>query len=396
MRPVLPVLLLTAILAVALLTNTDVVTLFESSHTITNLASDANDIDCKACHGWVADELKTSAIHANLKCEECHRMQRTAEGKKIVFATHNTSGIYPGEQAHACYTPRCLDCHGGNGWWVNDTGVWKRAPPAPAFNESGYGSDVSAHKPLVELALKSNLSVGENEACLACHTDYRIKFEYRRPLYFNFTIDSNWNIIVHGYGPTNQTLVIKEGNGAKHRFLPVNQIRCESCHADIWMAINTTSPSGLAYYSSSHVVVWKIKGSRGYIHNPNYIGISYTNITEYCLLSCHNPRVGSNSQIVPPELSATVHAARRISCYDCHNSSYSFYVYDKPLAGSYVKPTWRGKHAGKIEYNLGDVPLFLHGDTCVACKRAGAPNPPCNIISYTEPNITVFVNGNKY
>ncbi|MGB2842864.1 MAG: hypothetical protein WBC40_10405 [Halobacteriota archaeon] len=373
----------------------DVVTLFHGSHNLIDISYPGNDINCTWCHQWVQDNLSSSAegIHADFRCEDCHRIKDT----EIVFASHGKSG----EQAHAAYTPRCLDCHGGSGKQIES----KFAPPAPAFNESTplYGSDVSAHKPLVNWSLDYNLSVGENEACLACHTNYSIKNVFKRPEYFDFTIDSNmvtgWFVQTVTYGDTNTTNISKAESGAKHEFKALNQINCTDCHSDVWQAANHTE-SRFPYKpdfstKASHVCwKWDKNGKEGNdpMHNVSYVEVpgGYDNITEYCLLSCHKPTVKTGDP--PVNLTATVHAARRLSCYHCHNDEYSFSVLNKP--GTDETPDFgeSKKHEG-LDTNVLSEPLFLHAETCIACKRAGAPSPGMqgqDFQTYTEPNNTMY------
>jgi hypothetical protein len=338
-------------------------------------------------------------VHSNFKCEECHRLAVTAEGKLIEYAVHNESGVYAGNQSHAAYTPRCLDCHGGNGRYYNDSWIAKQAPPAIAFNESNYGSDYSAHKPLVEYAASYGTSFGENEACLACHTNYSIEFEFKRPEYFDFYI--NLSIFkINEIDGTNATIVLKNDSGAKHEFKAINQIKCESCHSDVWQAANHVEGADLYATNASHVSWQWYNSSLSYrddpMHNVTCIyseyGISYytdyyDNITEFCTLSCHKPRINP-SAIYPAIFQQTVHAAYRISCYNCHNSSiYTDAFYNKPLA------TWSTPDFNRIggHDNIDDAvlaeKLFLHGETCISCKRDETKGGRYR--TWTEPNNTM-------
>ncbi|HID42635.1 MAG TPA: hypothetical protein EYP30_02480, partial [Archaeoglobaceae archaeon] len=104
-------------------------TLFSGSHSSIDISSPENDILCVSCHSKIVNELSNSSIHSDFSCEECHRLSKTSSGKLIEYAVHNASGIYPGNQSHAAYTPKCLDCHGGNGIYYNDTWIAKQAPP---------------------------------------------------------------------------------------------------------------------------------------------------------------------------------------------------------------------------------------------------------------------------
>jgi hypothetical protein len=337
---------------------------------------------------------------------------KTSGGKVISYAVHNESGLYVGNQSHAAYTPNCLDCHGGNGIYYNDTWTAKQAPVAIAFNEDNYGSDYSAHKPLVEYAFNSSLSVGENEACISCHTNYSMKFEFKRPEWFRFdTSRSMSGIYVSSitYGTTNNTIIIKSASGAKHNFLRISDIECETCHSDVWQAANHTEsryPTNTYFSTKASHVCWQwYGGGSNYGDNPmhnitcvyseygiNYYSDVYDNITEYCLLSCHEPLIGgsTNWNYVADTFKATVHAAHRISCYDCHDEYRDSYVYyfNKP-ANSYTQ--------SETKHNPDDItvePLFLHAETCIACKRDGADGGTYK--TWTEPNNTMYDEGGGY
>ncbi len=361
--------------------------LLKGTHTVTNISSVSNDISCNSCHSRIAQELNSSAYHTSLTCEDCHRNPYL--GQKVAY---DNGTVKTGEVAHAAVKPRCLDCHSQTSITLAN-GTTIAVPSARAFNQTNYGSDYSAHKRFVLDAQNSSLGVGENEACLSCHSDFNVKISFKRPLYYNFTV-SSWVVTVNGYGNTNTTVVFKSGNGSKHTFKLLNQIKCESCHSDIWSAINHTEPSISGQTPNSSHVIWYWGGSstapQAPIHDISNIGTSYTNITDYCLSSCHNPVVsGAN---IPPELTATVHVARRLSCYSCHTDSYSFSVYDK-TSGSYFPPPW-STAMDNLDANVFNVPLFLHSDTCISCKRAGAPNSG-TFVSYSEPNNTIYYNGGK-
>ncbi|MFP3910269.1 MAG: hypothetical protein ACLFVX_10485, partial [Archaeoglobaceae archaeon] len=79
---------------------------------------------CAGCHGAIQDQLNTSSIHSDFSCEECHKITKTSSGEEIEYSN----------QTHDLTIPRCLDCHGGNGTYSNDTGVEKQAPTATGFN----------------------------------------------------------------------------------------------------------------------------------------------------------------------------------------------------------------------------------------------------------------------
>lgn len=420
MRGVIFIIFIIAISTLALFSSTDIVTLFNGTHTINSLTSDVNDVECTGCHQRMRDQLDNSSIHSTFECEECHRLAKTAGGKVIKYATHNNSGITIGNESHAAYTPRCLDCHGDNGVYYNNSGVQKQAPTAIAFNESDYGSDYSAHKPFVEQALNWGLSKGENEACIACHTNYSMELNFKRPEWFQFYVDPKKSYLIVSsisYGPTNTTVIQKPCNGAKHEFVDVNMdgIRCESCHSDIWRAANHTVESEIDTYDSTNAshVLWQFEGNilaDSPMHNatcvyseygvpcnyeggytaPNY----YDNITQYCTLSCHRPVLDeSQSTTVPAVFSATTHAAKRVSCYNCHDEYYDYnlYFWNQPLQQNSTAVTrhYTGASSDYSDEIYDNAPLFMHAETCITCKRDDLVRSG-TYKTWTEPNNTMY------
>ena len=361
------------------------------THNVFDISSPANDVSCISCHSKIADELSRSAYHRSLSCEDCHRNPYIGQD----VAISNGTSI-PGEEAHAAVKPRCLDCHSKTSITLAN-GTTVAVPFAKAFGEANYGSDYSAHKKFVLDSLNSNLAVGENEACLSCHTEFKVEFKFVRPLYLNFTIDTTWNLTLESAGPDNTTVVIKYGNGSKHVWKPISKISCMDCHDDVWRAINHTeiNPTGNTPNSSHVIWYWDAAGGRpnsAPIHNISYIGSVYANITDYCLSSCHDPIISSGTP--PPSLSEVVHVSRRISCYDCHTNTYSFTVLSKPR-GTSSSPPWPNSDTGDMDnfdVNVFKAPLIVHGDTCISCKRAGAPNSG-NFLTYTEPSNVMYYNG---
>lgn len=419
MRVTILAIFVIALSTLALFSSTDVITMLNGSHSINSLTSDANDIECTDCHQRMRNQLGNSSIHSSFDCEECHRLARTAGGGVIKYATHNNSGITVGNESHAAYTPRCLDCHGSNGVYYNNTWTQKQAPTAIAFNESSYGSDYSAHKPFVEQALDWGFSKGENEACIACHTNYSMELNFKRPEWFQFNVDKKSGGISFSnadYGSTNTTTIYVSGSGAKHEFKQGYKegVKCQDCHSDVWRAANHTIEDNGNYdaTNASHVC-WQFEKSGGDsgsfdspMHNttcvyseygatcyglisgsfqqtPDY----YDNITEYCLLSCHNPRIDNESTDwieVANTFKATTHAAHRVSCYDCHNDDIEDFVY-------YYRLPNNDSIMCQSKHGISDItaePLFLHGETCIACKRDDVDSED-TYKTWTEPNNTM-------
>ncbi|AIY90869.1 hypothetical protein [Geoglobus acetivorans] len=360
------------------------------THNVKDISSPSNDIPCTQCHSKIAAELSNSTYHSGMTCEDCHRNPYLGQ----TVAYDNGTWVSGGE-AHAAVKPRCLDCHSKTSITLAN-GTTVSVPKANAFGDPNYGTDYSAHKKFVQDALNFSLGVGENEACLACHTDFKLNIEFVRPQYYNFTFQSWTSVVVNSLGPANTTVVFKGGSGAKHIWRPLSSINCTDCHADIWNAINhpEPSPNGLTPNSSHVIWYWggRSNNPQAPIHDISKIGTAYANISDYCLSSCHNPQV---SGTLPPELTDAVHVARRLSCYSCHTDSYSVSVFDK-TSGGYVAAPWPPNIMGNLDVGIFNAPLILHADSCISCKRAGAPTPPTGpFVSYSEPNNLVYYNGGR-
>ncbi len=386
--------LLLAVSALLLLTSTNVVTLFQGSHQIIEISGNGNNINCTSCHPQIADQLRRSAIHSNFKCEECHRLRQTAEGKTIVYAEHNASGIFAGNQSHAAYTPRCLDCHGGNGIYVNYTGETRKAPVAKAFNESNYGSDYSAHKQFVLDALNCNLSVGENEACIACHTNYSITIDYSYFWNVSYTKSgSSWTLANFNYNGTRTYSVSYSRTGAKHEFLNLNDIDCTKCHKNIYDAlVNGTSdspyndlahaPVEIDYYDSAAVKKdhdWPIDnywGHTRYHYIPSTYRASWVNTT-YCI-KCHNvtryadenPSDATTynlNSVISDTNSTSVHAVEKIRCTTCHGYGKAKDPYSVISSSGY----WGNENGHRAFMNQTESKArTFSGDLCMGCHEA--------------------------
>jgi nitrate/TMAO reductase-like tetraheme cytochrome c subunit len=303
-------------LALILITTTDILTLFVGSHSIVDITSGQNDISCVDCHQQIQNELNDSEVHSDLSCEACHRFNGTG----IVFATHNTTGVYAGKEAHASYTPPCLDCHGESGVYItNKTGVSKFAPPAPEFNET-YGSENSTHKVYVEASIGYGLSVGENEACISCHTNYSMKFEFKRPEYIQYDVvdtnsginSKNWEIQNFVRASDNATVVWVNRTGSKHQWIDSSDINCFDCHSDLITAVENGG-----HISSSLDPTGgpgnKVNGHAGRFHNFSRSDVDIS-ICEPCHLSNSSNFEWDHSG----HAQLDYHAATTEHCKQCH------------------------------------------------------------------------------
>ncbi|MCW3131474.1 MAG: hypothetical protein N2V73_01940 [Candidatus Methanospirare jalkutatii] len=365
-----------------LFTSTDVFTLFARQHTFVNISFAGNDISCVDCHHRIQNELNNSAFHNDLSCEDCHRFTGTG----ITFASGDEASATPGKEAHAAYTPRCLDCHGGSGTWING----KFAPPAPAFNESNYGSDYSAHKKLVLKAKNSDMSVGENEACLVCHTNYSCEISYSYFYNINYKLE-NWSFSSFSYNGTRYYDVQWAKSGAKHEFLSLDEIKCTKCHKNIYDAlVNGTSNSSNEDYLTHAPIEIDVTGSSNNWDTDNawghyryhYIPSSYRSQwvnNSYCL-KCHNvkkyaeehPSDASTydlSSVAGDTNSTNVHCAEALTCATCHGQNKTKEVIDDSERGGEGHSV-NGSYRDFVDNVASNYARTFNGDICMGCHEA--------------------------
>ena len=383
-------LIFVGVASLILFTSTDVFTLFARQHTFVNVSSAGNDISCVDCHHRIQNELNNSAFHNDLSCEACHRFTGTG----ITFASGEGASATPGEEAHAAYTPRCLDCHGGSGTSIDG----KFAPPAPAFNESNYGSDYSAHKPFVEDSLNYNLSVGENEACIACHTNYSVDIEYS--YFWNISYSksgSAWTLTNFNHNGTRSYSIDFSKSGAKHEFVNTTDITCLGCHKNIYDAlVNGTSGSPHDYLTHAPIEIdpsqkdhdWSVQNYWSHTRY-HYISSSYRSEwvnSTYCI-KCHNvnkyasenPGDSSTydlSNVTGDTNSTIVHAAEALRCTTCHGCGTTKDAYDAlsnnldRTKGGYGDWGEQDEHRDFMNQTEDKARTFS-GDLCMGCHEAG-------------------------
>ncbi len=355
----------------------NVVTLFHGSHQITDITSpDPFDIDCRDCHSSIQAELNESVNHSSFNCTDCHRFTGTG----IVFATHNTTPpyIYEGNQAHAAYTPRCLDCHGKSGF----------AKPARAFNLDDYGSNYSAHKQFVKQSSSDfDMMVGENEACIACHTNYSLKINYTYFKNISYTKTNSWNLTNFKYDydtrPYNVSVThdLPPANG-KHVFIQKEKIDCIACHKNIYEAL-VNGTDGDPYDNLTHSPIeidysdvwggkmaedhdWRTNnywGHTRYHHNGSLPRATKVNTT-YCK-QCHFYTPISPYGDIPTNRSE-VHCAEKVSCLTCHGHNKTKDPYNVIKYSGY----W-GNQVGhsNLMNETETKALTFHGDTCMGCHE---------------------------
>ena len=347
--------------------------LLSGQHTFVNISGNQNDISCVSCHPQVADELAKSQIHSNFACEECHRIKVTADGREINYAEHTQAGIKIGEEAHAAYVPRCLDCHDPYGRaYQSYDGTWKTVG-VPEFTAS------SAHRSFVEWANQSGIAVGENEACLACHTNFSLKITYRYFYNISFTKTADWNITDVRVNGTREYVVSVPGSSVqgKHEWIRIADRAgvCVKCHENVYLAL-TQGSAGTPYSHHTHAPIeidsedhggnnygkggkpkdhdWPLSNYWGNTRY-HYVADKTTVDSNYCM-DCH---------------SGGGHAARKVTCLDCHGPGKPNDPYGVlSNRHSYPIAEWHQY----ITTNMSKYANEFVGDLCMACHQAAAHN----------------------
>lgn len=392
----------------AFMGGTDVVTLFVGSHHIIDISSSSgtgNDIDCTWCHQQIRNELDNAIYHSWMVCEDCHRYDK--EGTGIVFAESGTAG----EEAHAAYTPRCLDCHDKAAITLaNGTAV--PIKKADAFGDADYGSDYSAHKKFVEDSLNFSLSVGENEACIACHTNYSVDIEYSYFWNINYAL-SGWSFTSFSYNGTRYNTSSKSESGAKHEFIATTDIDCTSCHYNIYDALVTGTPDVADEDYLTHAPI-EIDAARWNEDNPwghfryHYIPEEYraTGVNNSYCFECHNVKkyVDKNpsdnttyslGDVTADTNSTQVHAAEALWCQTCHGSGKTKGVIDNldyPKGGQDMEGhSIDGSNGGFVDDVADNYARTFHGDICMGCHEAALhPTGGCSSC-HKMGNVDVYI-----
>ncbi len=408
------------------ISNIKVVSLIKGSHYVKDISGNGNDVNCSACHRHVAEEMAiTRALHGphwDLTCEDCHRYNGTG----ISFATANSSGAFPGKQAHAAYVPSCLDCHGGKGAWVvNASGVLVHAPPARAFNVTttvNYRNvtvissipNATAHKQFVAYCEKIG---DENLACLSCHTNYSINISFSYPDYIYVDILS-WSFttstqISSTYKVYNVSYVKNSIFSGKHVFLPLKDINCSKCHENIYLGLingkhapiyynwrwdyNLTAPGYQNGWGFNRYHSLALYGST---LNTSWVNNTYCDECHYSVTINLTTPTGVVIQKKNPFTAAAkglVHCAEKVSCYTCHHRNTTYWWLDPYYAflnANQSSPLDAPYHENLINDTAANYPRFVHGDICMACHEAayhfGSCKSACHagnrvVTQYTEP-----------
>ncbi|MCK5039134.1 MAG: CxxxxCH/CxxCH domain-containing protein, partial [Thermoplasmata archaeon] len=222
---------------------------------------------CLDCHDDVGQEftdmLGTPGVepHEGLSCTDCHQ---------------NVSADF--DDQHAATLPNCTSCH------------------STVITNMSY--DTEAHKEMLYNAGSSIYNKGPNEACIVCHTGFDVNTTFKRPDYFNFTVDSSYSITnVEVSTTTHQNTYTWTKTGELHTYIAPAGVNCgdgvDGCHNDVVTA-------------------------RGGISGGHHTATQPLNATHPMNTPCATCHV--NSQEVPD---TEYHAAKNITCANrlngCHD-----------------------------------------------------------------------------
>ena len=185
------------------------ISLFAGEHVWYYIGNQGNDIPCEKCHADVAEEVASSPHHSALTCEHCHR------GVNITYASDYGGDVYGGKEAHAASILSCLICHSGYRTDSNEAynhshyeypntdcnlchnGPNEPPPPtAGGFGLTGQSGDTgeyAAHKSFVLKSRNSKTLFDSNEACIACHTQIKLGFNYTTPRVMDITVTESYS-----------------------------------------------------------------------------------------------------------------------------------------------------------------------------------------------------------
>jgi hypothetical protein len=313
-----------------------------------------NQLKCEKCHPNIGTELTNSSHHTYFSCNSCHQL----------YSVYHVSSI-----------PPCLECHGTAPEMVTDerknTYI---ASEARVYAENPAGAD--AHIPFVLSANSSNLSAGSNIACISCHSGLNNEIIFSRPEYIEWDVENSggtWTIQNLALGDTKEIKVTKLLDGKSHNVSI--DTGCISCHQDIRQAVLNGGHSNEQ---------WRMK--------HNYM--DYGDMNVYCR-SCHDPfsRDNLNNSPYPAyPFNSINHGSIKISCMDCHGKSGSLSV---SFNGIMKTPPYNSTSMGNIETSISLQPDFIQSYLCIACKNTGnpIPNTSLHFKLYTEPEVTIYVNG---
>lgn len=135
------------------------------------------DVACLDCHQDIS-EPGAGYMHSTLGtgqayCKSCHQLGAAGSSDGV-------TGEGGFDDEHAAVTVECLDCHeadnvNGEGtadvWWSGTEAALAASEKAFINNATEAHSNMTGTASLVEGAWASDYLAGNNEACIACHTN---------------------------------------------------------------------------------------------------------------------------------------------------------------------------------------------------------------------------------
>ncbi|NJD51801.1 MAG: hypothetical protein FIB07_02935 [Candidatus Methanoperedens sp.] len=354
-------LLIGALIVAAIFLLPSVYSLFSGEHNI----YPSGISRCLKCHPDIRQDLDSSIHHTYFSCENCHYLNESLN------------------QLHSSDVPGCLDCHGMPLRIVTDSNNNTfMTPLAQVFGENITNAE--SHNPFISGAVSNSLMKGENEACIFCHSDYYKNVNFTRPEFIEWDVlnsSGTWtisNLVIGQMKIINGINTTGNPGGKLHNInLVTTYTDCISCHEDIKQAALAGGHSNEQWRKN---------------HNLS----AYSDLNSYCK-SCHKPLTQNNAGTSPypaNPFNLPVHNSMTISCMDCHGRSGNLFV---DINGATRTPPYNSSSMGNIENSITLQPAFIQGYFCMACKNTGnpVPNNSLHFKYYTEPQVTIYVNGTQ-
>lgn len=190
--------------AIGIIVLPSTVSIFSGQHQWYYLDNPGSDVPCQKCHADIYEELNLSSLHKKwgdpsvadtADCEACHRGNTS-----VTYA--NASASEPGREAHAATRAECSYCH------FNSSNPYN-APVAGGFGLSDLATDTGLNSTHFELltgtAFQSNVYPEESEACIFCHTDVGVKYNFTTYTEYTIAVRNSVTTTSSEWGVTNMS-----------------------------------------------------------------------------------------------------------------------------------------------------------------------------------------------
>ncbi|MFZ2070708.1 MAG: hypothetical protein WAV32_03730 [Halobacteriota archaeon] len=136
----------------------------------------------------VAAELRVSAAHRSLSCDDCHRsplndFEFHVECLDCHGDTGNISGHWTYQECR-----NCSKCHHGS-----NISSYKGFLAAGGFDLNATAFEIErmeGHGGLIRAAMENPQMVGANEACIACHTQVKVNISQPKHRYMSLKVST--------------------------------------------------------------------------------------------------------------------------------------------------------------------------------------------------------------